>query len=246
MSRSRTEGFFSRGSNYGDFLGVGPDEYELPNSLPFPVILVVHQVLKEAFVVLRKGPHPIATAKEDDVTMWLRNVIQNQLFKKELVPGFSKRTFEKVTRQQEVENYDGTKIRKTPDLVFYPKFGGDSSMVLSSHYGLFIECKPVGPNHTVGQHYFDKGIIRFVNGDYAWSMTEGMMVGYEREGRTIQKHLKPAFAKGRDSLDIQGVLKPVKDEQEPLWVSEHGRKFKWPHGKGTARSIKVYHSWHSC
>jgi len=249
MNPKGTGGFFTRGVGYGDFLGVSPEEYELPNSLPLPVILIVHQVLGKAFVILKKSAHPIGSATEDEVTMWLRNVIENQVFKKELVPGFNKRTFEKVTRQQEIENFNGTKIRKTPDLVFCPRSGGNSTMVLSSHFGLFLECKPVGPDHTVGKHYFDKGIIRFVNGDYAWSMTAGMMVGYAREGRAIKKHLKSAFARGRASLNTVGPLESVTESEEgenPLSVSEHARKFDWPHRKGKAGRIKIYHSWHSC
>ena len=40
--------------------------------------------------------------------------------------------------------------------------------------------KPVDDDHATGTHYCDSGINRFVNGDYAWAMQEGMMVAYVR------------------------------------------------------------------
>jgi hypothetical protein len=253
MSGNPTDGFFTRGTGFVDFLGIGPEEYDLPQSLAKPVVLVVHQVLIAAFKILRSRSHDIGGAIEDQVTLWLLNVIENDLRKNATVRGFNSRTFDKVTRQQEVENYDGTKIRKTPDLVFTPRQGTGPHRILSTHFGLFVECKPVGPDHPVTSAYCDAGLCRFVNGDYAWAMTEGMMVGYARRGRTIEKNLQPVFAAGRASLQLASQLTAVSSpsaragpKHEALQFSEHHRRFPWPHGKGVACRIKVYHSWHHC
>jgi hypothetical protein len=253
MSGDGTAGRFTRVTGSGDFLGIPAEAYDLPHSIDLPVILVVHQVLAAAFAILRKNEYDLAGAKEDPVTMWLRNVIENDLRQSGAVPGFNKRTFEKVTRQQESENYNGTKIRPTPDLVFIPRRGGNADRILSTHFGLYIECKPVGPDHGVTKAYCKNGVERFVTGDYAWAMTVGMMVGYARSGRTIAKYLHPVFALQSQNLAIIAALEQAPGKaakagagHEALHVSEHRRSFPWPHSKGTACPLKLYHSWHAC
>ena len=253
MSSGGTAGRFTRVTGPSGFLGIPAEDYDLPQSISLPVILVVHQVLAAAFAILRKERSDLAGASEDEVTMWLRNVIENRLRQNGSVPGFNKRTFEKVTRQQESENYNGTKIRKTPDLVFTPCSGGNAGRILSTHFGLFIECKPIGSDHSVPGAYCKKGVERFVVGDYAWAMTEGMMVGYARSGRTIAKHLHPVFDLKPSNLAISAALKQVSGKAagagagyEALHFSGHSRAFPWPHGKGPACPLKVYHSWHVC
>jgi len=43
----------------------------------------------------------------------------------------------------------------------------------------------VQSGRAAGGHYCDKGIIRFVRGDYAWAMRDALMVGYVTEGYSI-------------------------------------------------------------
>ena len=98
-----------------------------------------------------------------------------------------------MIRQAQVTNYNQTKLTKTPDLCF--KLRNDEEehrLVLSEHEALFVECKPVDDSHSVGGKYCDDGLCRFVDGDYAWAMEEGMMLAYSRK-RTIAKHLIPAM-----------------------------------------------------
>jgi len=244
-----TAGFFT--------LGVPPDQYDLPHPhLALPVILFLRRVLLRAFEKLRDRGFPLATESEDRVTEQLFNVLENDLRQTGEIGGFNATLYERVVRHAEVTNYNGQKLAKTPDLSFKLRNGGaERRPVISSHEALFVECKPVDAAHAAGSAYCDDGLIRFVNGDYAWAMQEAMMLAYVRNGRTIAKHLTPAMvaSKRRSSL---GIVRPLEvcsglaaapcAEAEAVHVTQHRRDFPWPDGKGLATDITVYHLWHRC
>jgi hypothetical protein len=217
------------------------------------VILLVRRVLSRAFEVLAERGISLARQREDQVTTALRNIIENDLRQNRSVPGFNPGTYETVVRQTQVENFDGSKLGKAPDLCFRLRnLEGEPSPVLSVHDALFVECKPVDAGHAAGSAYCDDGLCRFVDGDYAWAMEEGMMLGYARSGRTIAKHLIPAMQEPRRLEALRTAelprLVPSAEETgaEALHVSRHRRGFLWPDDKGMATDILVYHSWHRC
>jgi hypothetical protein len=228
--------------------------------LPHPpvakrVILMTHHALIKAFELLRSDPPKgfmLATAREDDITRQLQWIMENKLLGSEEVPGFDSRRFKNVLRAPEITNFDGKHPAKKPDLVLF-LLKRDSLSVLRSHDGIFAECKPVDDDHAIGMHYCDSGINRFVNGDYAWAMQEGMMIAYVRGGRTINTELTPALAaNGRHAaLGTPGApslvagSRPVKNA-EALQETVHRRSFVWPGGFGSACEIRVFHSWHNC
>lgn len=249
MSEHGADGLFT--------LGVPPEKYHLPHPrLGLPVILLVRQVVLRAFELLCEHGYSLATEQEDSVTAALRGVIENDLRQSGRVKGFSRKTYETVIRQGQVANYDGTKRAKAPDLCFRLRNDEEEPRpVLSEHDALFVECKPVDESHAAGSKYCDDGLCRFVDGDYAWAMEEGLMLGYARHGRTIVKNLIPALQKA----DRLGRLKTVelprpvdhpgavgRDDVEALHVSRHRRGFPWVAGKGPASDILIYHSWHNC
>ena len=249
MSAADTAGFFT--------LGVPPEPWHLPHPrLGLPVVLLIRRVLLRAFELLREQGYPVATANEDPVTKELRSIIENRLRQSGEVRGFSKRTFEFVVRQGQWENYNGTIITKTPDLFF--KLRDDEGRrigVRSEFDGLFIEAKPVDSTHPVGSKYCDDGLIRFVRGDYAWAMQDAMMLAYARDGRTIAGHLIPEMTKSDRMTSLGTAHLPevcrataaaACSEAEAVHISQHRRDFPWPHGKGPATDITVYHLWHRC
>jgi len=246
MSQPRIEGLFT--------LGVRPDSYRLPHPrLGLPVVLLVRRVLLHAFEVLRERGFPFAEMTEDAITEALRALIENDLRQNGQVKGFSRKTYETVVRQGEVSNYDFTKRRKSPDLCFKLRHGDEEPRpVLSEHYALFVECKPIDRTHAAGGKYCDKGLCRFVDGDYAWAMEEGFMLGYARDGRTIAKHLLPAMQQRLEPLKVVELPKPIARPDtrvtaaEALRASRHRRGFPWVDGNGPATDILVYHSWHNC
>lgn len=249
MSGEETTGFFT--------LGVSGDRYHLPHPvLGLPVILLIRRVLYRAIELLREEQFSLAEAKEDEVTAALLAVIENNLRQTGSIPGFNRRMYEPVVRQAEVANYNGRKLGKSPDLCFrLRRDDSEPRIVLSEYDALFIECKPVDRTHPVGRKYCDDGLNRFVDGDYAWAMQEGMMVGYARDGKTIADHLIPAMSEPprMKSLAIAQVPQPcsasdssVGPSAEVIHISKHRRSFSWPHGKGPATNITIYHLWHDC
>lgn len=235
-------GFFTRGVTF-----------KLPHPpIPLRLILIVDATLQRGLELLRESPPPdfnLGCAAEDTVTFHLHWVIANRLHGSREVPGFDKRSFGKVWREPKVTNFDGTHPDKMPDLVFDLK--RDSLPVLSTQDAFYVECKPVDATHSAGQHYCDKGLQRFVIGDYAWTMQEAMMVAYVRDRRSIARHLIPALARRRQQLGVLKKLEIVKGATESksselLSVTCHSRQFPWPKGHGLPCEIRIFHSWHSC
>jgi hypothetical protein len=238
-------------------LGVPPERYHLPHPrLGLPVILLVRRVLLRAFELLRERRFPFATALEDEITAALRAIIENDLRQSGSVAGFNRREYETVVRQGQVVNFDGTRLSKTPDLCFKLRDNeSEPRPVLSEHDALFIECKPVDKTHAVGSKYCDDGLSRFVTGDYAWAMEEGMMLAYARDGRTIATHLIPAMEEVARLASLKTAQLPTpslavgagaENFVEALHISRHQRGFPWPDAKGNATDICVFHLWPNC
>ena len=246
MSEVTPRGFFT--------LGVPPDRYRLPHQrLGLPVILLIRRVLCRAFQILRDEEFDLARALEDEITAALRAVIENNLRKTGSISGFNHHSYESVVRQGQVANYDRTRLTKSPDLCFKLRHEDfESRMVLSEYDALFVECKPVDDTHPAGSKYCDDGLNRFVDGDYAWAMQEGMMLAYARHGRTIATHLIPAMKESKRmkslrTVDLPKAQRGCKDDHaEPIHISKHRRCFSWPDKKGKATVITAYHLWHDC
>jgi hypothetical protein len=248
MNIIRADGLFT--------LGVPPERYHLPHPrLGLPVILLVRRVLIHAFDLLRERNFPFATALEDEITTALKSIIENDLRQTGKVAGFNKRTYETVIRQAQVANYNQTKLTKTPDLCFkLQNYEEESRPVLPEHDALFVECKPMDSSHSVGGKYCDDGLSRFVDGDYAWAMEEGMMLAYSRK-RSIAAHLIPAMQDSKRHAQLKVVDLPTavansnaiaQNFCETLHISRHKRDFPWVADKGFATDILIYHSWHCC
>lgn len=227
-------------------------EYDLPHpNIDNAVLLVAHNAIRRAFALLRDTQFSLETAHENQVTQQLHWILEDRLRQTGEVPGFDERIFRKVWRAPKFTNFDGKHPAKEPDLVF--ELVRDETLVLSSQDALFVECKLVGRTHPVGKVYCKTGISRFIDGDYAWAMQEAMMLGYVRSGYTIRDNLKPVLASRRyhDQLGQPTALEAIPERvssplDERLHVSSHNRDFDWPHDKGHAQRIQLFHSWHDC
>ncbi|HVT29104.1 MAG TPA: hypothetical protein VHE81_13905 [Lacipirellulaceae bacterium] len=245
MSSTYKQGLFT--------LGVPPETFDLPHRrLDIAIILLVRRVVARAFQLLRERGFNLANCTEDQITAAIRGIIENDLRQSGAVPGFNKRVFESVTRQQQVENFDLSKLSKAPDLCFKLRNYEDESRALSTHDALFVECKPVDSDHSTGGDYCDLGIQRFVDGDYAWAMQDAIMIGYVRNKRSIATHLMPVIQKSprKERLKIVELPRALVDGNitglDALHLSRHARGFPWIYGKGAATDVFVYHSWYPC
>lgn len=232
--------------------GVQAHEYVLPHPrIPVAIVLVVRRALLYAFASLERDRFPLATATEDEITNALHPILENDLRQKGTVAGFNRRIFDEVTRHGPVANYKFTKVKTAPDLCFKLRDDAEPRLSLSVHDALFVECKPIDSAHAAGGDYCEKGLRRFVVGDYSWAMQDALMIGYARHERTVDTHLIPAMQQRAKMLKIVSLPYAIKGaaaeaRAEALRVSRHKRGFAWPDKKGAAVDIFVYHAWHQC
>ena len=216
-------------------------------SLPHPPVSVaIFRILEDAIVaawtILHTAPprpFDLKTALETDFTTHLHEILEDHLLDSSMVDGFTGEVFSSIKRP-EVRNYDGKKTSKKPDMVASL---ADRPNVKRSQDGIFIECKPVDDGHSLLTDYCDAGIARFIVGDYAWAMTEALLVGYN----TV--HAKPSTALmvpfEKRAKEIRTVGKPcdcrVSPHQPPVAITRHKRSFLLRGRQAPAISLR--HLW---
>jgi hypothetical protein len=227
------------------------DACELPHKpVSLRACIIVERAIIHAWRWMIENPQPdfdLSTAEENGVTHQLHETLFDIVFKNELVDGFNKEIFTVGTRGAELRNFDGSKRDLKPDLLV--GFVNRPSVAYPTQDWLFIECKPVDADHTVGAHYCDKGLIRFVRGDYAWAMRNAMMIGYAREGYSVVPKLSEALASSRKEPiptsygpeSCPCTLATVYCEQ--VAISKHERTFKYIESDSPAGIIVIRHLW---
>lgn len=173
-----------------------------------------------------------ATDEEDAVTFFLLERLRTLLDEDE---GGLANLVAQVDRLA-CPNYNGQELTKQPDL----------SIVLTDrgrNFPLHVEAKIIDPGKGVSR-YCEKGLIRFVNGDYGWARSDGMMIAYVRKAATIASALS-GFLKGREAV-YETETPPtavVYGGSDAAW-SRHGRSFSYQHGDGgRPGAITVWHLW---
>jgi len=217
---------------------------------PYPnsTLRVVENALAEAWRIIRDHPEngfDINSATEDRITLELRNCLLNNVLAGGSVPGFTTELFD-VTREGKFESYDGKHLDKMPDL--HIKIRREKPVTILSADGLFVECKPIGVEHPAGGAYCDNGIIRFVNGDYAWAMPQGLMVGYAAAGYKMPEKLESALKTRRKALGVKGRIRALRGcdahgYSQKRFSTIHRRTFVYPSTGKKATEITLRHAW---
>lgn len=223
--------------------------------LPHPplslrVHLVVESAICAAWEIMTKHGRmgfDLQTADEDTVTLELYERLYDEVFKKGKVAGFNRDVFASIHREPKVRNFNRHHPDKMPDILV--DFVDRPAAVMNSQHGLFIECKPVDRKHPVGSAYCDEGLVRFVRGDYAWTMQSAMMVGYAREGYSLVLKLSEALATNRKE-SIPTTFGPqycvnscATAIAEQVAISEHERTFNYIENGLSAGIIVIRHLW---
>ena len=97
--------------------------------------------------------------------------------------------------------------------------------------------------------YCDKGIRRFVEGEYAWGNREAFMIGYVRDGSSINTTLKACLSKAMDSHPdrylVEALPLPVGSNSSDLAYTRHGRDFVYGSQRPPNRPgpISLWHLW---
>ena len=228
--------------------------FESPHpDIPERWIAAIHGSLVQSLSYIRIRGFDFQTAKEDDITYQLEKILENKQPEADLKSDLS--FIRSVTRESATANSDQSSIGRKPDLVF--RLNRELFQCHDKTQDcIFAECKPVDKKHKLKDHYCavgksTSGIERFINGAYASSMRQGMMIAYVRDGFRLEKDLEPMFS---DEKIHSGLGNPSNfgcfimgdnDFSQGLYSSEHERSFIWWDGE-KASSIKIYHSWHNC
>lgn len=149
-----------------------------------------------------------------------------------------------IARGCETISFDGTHLEKRPDL----------SLFLTRPPAAFpftIECKIVDePNGQTVNVYCNRGLSRFLAGEYAWATKEALMIAYVRDRSTIESHLAPALAsKGSSSpapYAIEDGLSVIAVDIFEVAKSTHGRGFRYPlrqPPRDEPGGITLWHLW---
>jgi hypothetical protein len=117
--------------------------------------------------------------------------------------------------------------------------------VRPSQDGIFVECKPVDAAHPLPACYCDEGIHRFVCGDYAWAMTEAMMVGYANSDEVPADKIGPALDARKDvvlPIDV-AIACPHSPKEQAVAITKHHRSFSYLENGQQAPDISLRHLW---
>jgi hypothetical protein len=228
-----------------------PGRSRVPHpAIPRQVLRVVRTAVIKAWEMIRTQPptgFSLAVAPEDTITTILHNTLVNRVLHGNLVPGFTPDLF-RVSREPKVYSFDASTFEKMPDLFFH--LISDRQVAFPDQDGVFAECKPIHGGRAVGGHYCDLGLWRFVKGEYAWSMREGMMIGYVGTGYELPGELTRALAFGDRPMKV-----PISSGPTPIprtsataysqqpYVTTHPRNFKYLETGDTAPEIIIHHLW---
>lgn len=226
-----------------------PGKITLPHPpISLAVFLIIESAICAAWDLLRTKPRPgfdLKTADEDLITVELQEAVYDKVFNQGIVRGFNRELFTTVTRDSKVRNYNYSSLDKMPDLTI--GLVNRPAGIINSQDAIFVECKPVDVNHAIGGHYCDKGLSRFVIGDYAWTMTSALMIAYAVKPYTISPKLSKAL-KARAKLKTLSGPDPCSFSSaglhnEVVHISEHSRSFVYLETSEPAGPITIRHLW---
>jgi hypothetical protein len=214
----------------------------------FPVSTqrVVVKAFQAAWSELRdRAGEELATSEEDRITADLEYCLNRIREDRGHPSGFRATLFQSVVRGPEVMSYDGLQVKKKPDLVVRLCSRRTTSIPLPAYRALFVECKIVDGSHPISD-YGKKGLARFVDGRYAWSMPSAMMIAYTRGDYSVAGSLSGFLEKHRGKADpyrTRSLPAEVKALGGAVFVSKHGRAWTFPKTNRSPGPIVVLHLW---
>ncbi len=204
--------------------------------------LIIHKTLSNAWKELldRDKKNQLSTALEPQITEALF-VIICEFWNKSRIPGFDEYLFGSPQSGPNIRNYNGEKLEKEIDIRI-PSYRLASGR--DPYNGIFIECKPVDKKHSIKRDYYEEGIKRFLDGDYAWAIPSAMMIGYAREGRKLKDNFIPYILENRTQLFLVEHTAPSeKFFDGSICETIHDRKFILPDHSNKVGKISIQHHW---
>ena len=183
----------------------------------------------------KQGTLQLTTAKEEQITNWLIAEL-NKLLTDKSVSGFSADFYQDPVRGSKLQNFDGKKIEKAPDLVFRLQRNSSGRVVMDAEQDVWIcECKLIEQGHSSRnfESYQKQGIDRFICGDYAWAMPHAQMLAYVRWSSDVPS-LGP---------ELQKLTELPAAKTDDIYTSMHARSFVFPKSKTAPGNIALRHMW---
>ena len=213
--------------------------------LPRPAVADIHlqilaEGLREAFDDLcEREPAKMVSGAEPEVTA----LLQARLNRPAKEESLWSQLVLFVVRGAESISFDGSHLEKRPDLSIYLSDR-------AQHFPLVVEAKILdGASGKTVASYCDRGLLKFVTGEYAWTNREAFMLGYVRDGSSIDANLTPRLAAGPASNPqaylVERLPVQVASGGLDLAYTRHGREFTYPTQAppNSPGSISVWHLW---
>lgn len=145
-----------------------------------------------------------------------------------------------VAKGKETISFDGSSLEKRPDLSIYLTNRNPS-------FPLVVECKIIDiSSHKQIELYCQKGLLRFIKGEYAWAVREAFMLAYVRDGSTISTCLSPFLSKCQsgESDTYHTTALPGPEDGEALARTNHAREFHYINQREEGPGpISIWHLW---
>lgn len=223
-------------------LAKGPGLQPLPRSVPVRTRRVVEYAVSAAWRQVVRA-FDVQALTEAEISTEMVNVLNRMLDDPaEPVRGFTSSIFETVQRGGETQNYSGVHIEKRPDITVRLQGLRRPAAADRAHYGVFIECKILDVRHSV-RDYCDKGVWRFVNGDYAWAMNHAMMVAYVRSDVPSTKLQEQLSDSAYACESCEGFVTGSPQDGDWLTETRHGRTWVYPALGTSPGAIVIVHLW---
>ena len=149
--------------------------------------------------------------------------------------------------EPKLQNFDRSSIGKKCDFSFRRAAPQPGTSRL--HNAFFVEAKLVTDDNPMS-YYTSTGLKRFLDGDYAWAMSQAMLLGYRRlTSKELPKSLEDHFnrdsgKRAKEFLLLSGphmfVLSHAPDY---MYWTQHNRDKLHPESDIPLGEIQVFHLW---
>jgi hypothetical protein len=230
----------------------GPKIYPRPDQisaltqgleLPLPEILTDHlKIIAEGLRlayrdILTSKSRAVTTGEERDVTALMEARLNSMIGQD---PFWGKLVLF-VARGKESLSFDGSHLEERPDLSIY-------LTDRTGNFPLIVEAKLIdAAARKTERLYCEKGISRFIKGEYAWGTREAFMVAYVRDGSSIEAKLTPFLSKtikkDPSVYLVEELPSLLGADSVDLARSKHGRAFAYTHQASPPGTIALWHLW---
>ena len=165
------------------------------NIYPYPpfdevLIRVVVKAIRMAWIQIALEEHqaPVGTERDEVALNYAMTEKINEIRSSTKIPGFTSKVFETVVVDAPTKDFTGNRINSRPDITIRLQNirPGVANPTIDA---IFIECKRLRQVSNFGK-YFSSGMDKFLQGQYAWAVSQAIMIGYVETSRKLPDALQ--------------------------------------------------------